>query len=241
MADLPENDASYPTGIRQIETDEKAVGGDTTKPPNEQLLTLANRTAFLNTNLNTKQDQAVNLDQLANLSLIADQLLGTDGAANLVLKAIPSIAIAVLSDEKSSYAGTGSPGIWQRRDLNVISQVGGSFCFLSNNQFTLDPGKYGIIAVVPATMTDAHQCRLWSVTDFAQIKIGTSTQTVTSDSIGGQSLTTYTFLLAALNITSSKTYEIQHYIKDTITNRSLGAETGIGAGEAYTQVFIVRI
>lgn len=249
MVDLPEDNATYPTGIRQIESREKATGGDTTLPPNEQLLTLANRTAFLKATQEniqatqaTKQDQNANLDQLSGLSLIADQLLGTDGAANLILKTltVPTIAIAVLQDNKSSFAGTGSAFTWQRRDLNNLEQIGGNFCTLSNNQFTLTAGSYGLLAFVPATMVDAHQCRLWNANGFLT-KLGASTQTVTAASISGQSLTTFTRVLAAFTISASATFEIQHYIKDTLSDRSLGAETGIGSGEVYTQVFIIRI
>lgn len=242
MADLPEDNTVYPSGIRQIESNEKAVGGDPTLPPNEQLLALANRTAYLNTTQQTKQDQNANLDQLAGLSLVADQLLGTDGAANLILKtlSIPDISIAVLQDNKSAFAGTGSAFTWQTRDLNNLEEVGTSFCTLSANQFTLTAGSYGVLAFVPATMVDAHQCRLWNTNGFVT-KLGASTQTVTAASISGQSLTTFTRVVAAFSLSASTTFEIQHYIKDTLTDRSLGAETGIGSGEVYTQVFIIRL
>ncbi len=243
MVDLPEDDTTYPVGVRQIESGEKATGGDTTLPPNEQLLSLASRTAFLKATQATKQDQNANLDQLSGLSLIADRLLGTDGAANLVLKTltVPTIAIAVLQDNKATFAGTGSAFTWQRRDLNNLEQVGGNFCTLSNNQFTLAAGDYGLLAFVPATMVDAHQCRLQNITSATTVKLGSSTQTVTAASISGQSLTTYTRVLAVFSLSASATFEIQHYIKDTLTDRSLGAETGIGSGEVYTQVVIIRL
>ncbi len=289
MVDLPESSGTYPSGIRQIDSGETAFGGDTTKPPNEQLLALASRTAFLKAQLDAIQteidgltigeevqahssvldalaalaaDASVligrdgtaavvnipqstfqasnsNLDALAGLSLVANKLLGTNGAGALAL--LNKVSVAVLQDYKASFAGTGSTGSWLKRDLNNIEEAGQSFCSLNGDStFDLNAGGYLLIARVPATMVDKHQARLFNVTDNSFFK-GSSTQTLNAAAVSGQSITTDSWVFAAFSETSTKKFQIEQRIYDTITDRSLGAEVGTGLGEVYTQVVIVKL
>lgn len=103
MAALPESATNYPAAVRQIDSGEFAVGGDTTKPPNEQFLSLASRTAYLKAQLEGIQIQVQSLlttldgltigqevqahsaalDGLAALILQNNQLLGTSGTGNI--------------------------------------------------------------------------------------------------------------------------------------------------------------
>ncbi len=185
------------------------------------------------------QSASAILSAIAGLTLTQNKTLGTDSNGNITLKS--SIGIAVLQDYKSSYAGTGVVDEWLKRDLNDIEQCGESFCTLNpDSSFSLPPGAYGLIAIVPATMVDKHQTRIKNVTANTYRR-GSSCQTITADSIAGQSLTTNSFAMGAFTLTANETFQIEHKIYSTISNRSLGAEVGTGIGEVYTQVFIIKI
>lgn len=270
MANLPEDPAVYPAGVRRIETGEKAFGTDATKPPNEQFLTLASRTAFLKAQLDAIAAQIAGLNtQISEINTalngltigeevqafdpilqaiaaipspwVANNLLGTDGLSNVVIRAIPSVAVAILQDNKASFAGTGNSTAWLTRDLNTIEAIGASFCTLSLNVFTLPAGSYLLIARVPATMVDKHQARLYNVTDGVVAKVGSSTQTLDAAAVSGQSFITDSWVITAFTLSSSKQMRIEHRIYATIVDRSLGAECSTGLGEVYTQVAIVKI
>ncbi|NEP55982.1 MAG: hypothetical protein F6K31_03025 [Symploca sp. SIO2G7] len=252
MVDLPEDSASYPSAVRQIDSGEFAVGGDTTKPPNEQLLALASRTAYLKgvadghdtaiANLASgKQNSSTTLSAIAGLNLIANQFIGTDGAGNIALKSVPTISVAILQDFKSAFGGQGNTTGWLKRDLNDKQETGTSFCTLNGDStFTLPAGSYLVFARVPGTMVDKHQARLVNNTDGINYK-GSSTQTLTAAAVSGQSITTDSWVFATFAITSNKTFQVEHRIYDTIIDRSLGAEVGTGLGEVYTQVVVVKL
>jgi hypothetical protein len=254
MPNLPENSASYPAAVRQIDSGELAVGGDTSKPPNEQFLALASRTAYLKgvadghdaaiANLSSgKQDADSTLDAIANLALVANQFIGTDGNGDIALKSItiPTISVAILQDFKSGFGGQGNTTGWLKRDLNTKSESGTSFCTLNGDStFTLPAGSYLIWGRVPGTMVDKHQARLTNNTDAINYK-GSSTQTLTAAAVSGQSITTDSWVFATFAIADTKTFQIEHRIYDTIIDRSLGAEVGTGLGEVYTQVVVVKL
>lgn len=260
MADLPENPAVYPAAVRRIDSGEKAFGTDTTKPPNEQLLALASRTAYLKqqldniasqiTSINTalagltigEEVQAfdTSLQAISDFVLVANRFFGTDGSAAITQRVIPAIAVAVLQDNKASFGGTGNNTNWLTRDLNTIETIGAAFCTLSANAFTLTAGSYLLIARVPATMVDKHQSRLFNVTDNVVAKVGSSTQTLNAAAISGQSIITDSWVITTFTIAASKQYRIEHRIYETIVDRSLGSEVGTGLGEVYTQVAIAR-
>lgn len=252
MPNLPEDSASYPTAVRQIDSGELATGGDVTKPPNEQLLALASRTAYLKgvadghdaaiANLSTgKQNTSTTLSAIANLALIANQFIGTDGAGNIALKSVPAISVAILQDFKSSFGGQGNTTGWLKRDLNNKTESGTSFCTLNGDStFSLPAGSYLVWARVPGTMVDKHQARLANTTDTIYYK-GSSTQTLTAAAVSGQSITTDSWVFATFAIAATKTFQIEHRIYDTIIDRSLGAEVGTGLGEVYTQIVVVKV
>jgi len=254
VPDLPENSATYPAAVRQIDSGEFAVGGDTTKPPNEQLLALASRTAFLKAQVDALtaaingltigeevQAHSGTLDAIAGLNLIADKFIGTNSAGTITLKSVPTISIAILQDFKTAFGGQGNTTGWLKRDLNDKQETGTSFCTLNGDStFSLPAGSYLVWARVPGTMVDKHQCRVANTTDTIYYK-GSSTQTLTAAAVSGQSITTDSWVFATFAIASTKTFQIEHRIYDTIIDRSLGAEVGTGMGEVYTQVVIVKL
>ncbi len=252
MPNLPEDSASYPDGIRQIDSGELAVGGDTSAPPNEQLLALASRTAYLKgvsdghdaaiANLSAgKQNNSATLSAIANLTLIANQFIGTDAAGDIALKSVPTISVAILQDFKSGFGGQGDTTGWLKRDLNDKQESGTSFCTLSGDStFALPAGSYLVWARVPGTMVDKHQARLTNNTDGINYK-GSSTQTLTAAAVSGQSITTDSWVFATFAIADTKNFQVEHRIYDTIIDRSLGAEVGTGIGEVYTQVVVVKL
>ncbi|NET61714.1 MAG: hypothetical protein F6K47_38025, partial [Symploca sp. SIO2E6] len=198
-----------------------------------------------------KQNSSATLSAIANLTLIANQFIGTDGAGAIALKSAPtiSISVAILQDFKNAFGGQGNTTGWLKRDLNDKTESGTSFCTLNGDStFTLPAGSYLVFARVPGTMVDKHQARLVNVSDGINYK-GSSTQTLTAAAVSGQSITTDSWVFAtfvipkgsAEQVAAGKTFQVEHRIYDTIIDRSLGAEVGTGLGEVYTQVVIVKL
>ena len=133
--------------------------------------------------------------------------------------------------------GTFQAGLWKTRTLNtLVGDVG--FIALANNQFTLQPGRYRIVASSPAYRVDQHQIRLYNVTDSRVEENGTSEFSTNF----AKATTTRSFLQHTLFINEVWIFEIQHRCDNTRTGTGLGFAVGFaGNDEVYTQVQITRL
>lgn len=152
---------------------------------------------------------------------------------------VPTSLIAFIKDVKSSATagGTFTSGAWQTRDLNDLS--GDSFVSLSANQFTLPAGKYHIIATAPAIQVDQHKVKLRNITDSTDDIIGSTRYSPSpGTALGSQE----SELMGLIEISSSKTYELQHYAITTQATFGFGSAAGIaGIDEIYSQISITRL
>lgn len=153
------------------------------------------------------------------------------------LAAVPVQQTCYIKDVKATTTdgGTFTSGAWQTRDLNDLSGDTG-WVSLSSNQFTLDAGKYEIEVCVPAVDVDYHQAVIYNITDSTFDVIGTSA------GIGTSSVFTSTSdIKDQIEISSSKTYEIQHRCSSTKSTLGFGSANSFGQDEVYTQVKITKV
>jgi hypothetical protein len=149
---------------------------------------------------------------------------------------VGSLEIGIITDEKStgSAGGTLVNNVWNIRTLNtiVLSSSISNNISLSSNQIILEPGDYNIIIKAPAYLVDEHRTRLYNITDSTVVAYGNST----TGKYASSYIETY------VSITSTKTYEVHHYVS---TLRSLdggGVASGFtGNVEIYTTVNIKRL
>jgi hypothetical protein len=142
--------------------------------------------------------------------------------------------LAIITDEKASGTdgGTFNAGAWRIRDLNTLNQTG-TFCSIASNQFTLTAGKYTLVSLAPGHSVDGHQSRVWNVTDAVVEALGTNSRessTSQSNSICN----------ASIDITTTKTYRIEHRCETSDANDGFGAANGWGV-EVYTTVTVTKI
>ena len=139
------------------------------------------------------------------------------------------IRIATLKDEKLSgtaEAGTFTSGSWQTRVLNTLddpSNIGVSL--VDTTQFTLPSGRYHISWKAPAYEVDTHQSRLRNITDGTTVDAGSI---LTSPD--NQNATNHSLGESIFEITSSKTFELQHRCQTTSATNGLG-HAGVTFGE----------
>lgn len=153
------------------------------------------------------------------------------------LAAGPVQQTAYIKDVKATTTagGTFTSGAWQTRVLNTVTGDTG-WISLSSNQFTLDKGRYEIEWRCPTKLTRVHQSRLRNITDSTTDIVGSSGRTsdatnVQDDSVG----------MGRIDISTSKTYEIQHRCFTTRATDGFGQANSFGEDEVYTQVKITKI
>lgn len=157
------------------------------------------------------------------------------------IAALPILAprIATLSDVKSSgVAGGGATAGTQTRTLNTLVDPTGIVTSLASNQITLSAGTYYIRASAPAGFVNSHKIRFRNITDSSTALIGSS-EYVSPVNTGF--FTTRSTLSGEITITSSKVFELQHYVSTTRASDGLGTISSNGESEVYSIVEIQRI
>ena len=140
----------------------------------------------------------------------------------------------VIVDQKSTGTNGGSSQAktWITRTLNTI--IGNpSFVTLTNNQFTLLPGKYNINAQIPAYRVRNHLARLYNVTENKVEQYGSSAFTQSASD-------NFSTINAEISIDVATTYEIHHKTKLKRRSDGLGVATGYGDTEIYSKVEITH-
>ena len=167
------------------------------------------------------------------------QALQTNGSGTLSFGNVGKFAsYAIIADVKSNLTsgGTFTAGSWQTRDLNTEIADPDSIVSISSNQFTLAAGSYLIKARCPAFNTNAHQSRLYNVSDTSVEQVGT-TSFVNANS---GHVVTDSFCLARVTISGSKVFEIQHYAAITSSTYGFGVGGNMGNSMIYTTVEIYK-
>ena len=140
-----------------------------------------------------------------------------------------------LTDTKGNAAagGTFTNGAWRTRDLNTENADSGGHCALSSNQFTLQPGTYDLTVFAPGYGVQGHICRLYDVTNSAEVIRGTS-------NFAGPGIENYSVLKHRFTIATATTYRIEHKCDVTGTTFGFGVYNAFGDGNIYTQVTLFK-
>lgn len=143
----------------------------------------------------------------------------------------------------TDHKGTGLPGqdtvaaTWVTRDLNTMQ--GSDFTELSLNtstsQFTLTPGVYEINGSAPGFFCTSHRTRIQNITDATTDAYGTS------EYANNNNVTTRSEFDERVTITTTSTFELQHYTTKSKTG-GFGVATGVaGVDEIYSTIRIQRL
>jgi hypothetical protein len=156
-----------------------------------------------------------------------------------VTGAAPENSVAVICDAKSSSTtgGTFTSGAWRVRDLNTELFDPDGIVSIASNRFTLGAGKYQITFGAPAFKVATHQTALYNYTDSSFVAYGMVQVTAASNDVCNFSTGS-----AFLNLTGSKTFEIQHRCSATKATNGFGvAATWNGDFETYCLVTIIKV
>lgn len=155
------------------------------------------------------------------------------------LVTIPNLTqrIAYLSDVKSSGTSGGSSiSGTQTRTLNTIVDNTGIVTSLVANQFTLPAGTYSIDAFALARSSEQHKIRIRNITDGVTSLIGSSEYIQSTANVQTKSN-----LSGEIMITSTKVFELQHFITTALATTGLGVAVASGESEVYAQVKITKV
>jgi hypothetical protein len=150
-----------------------------------------------------------------------------------------------IKDEKTSGTNGGgfSNGAWRTRVLNTLTSTSSDVSVtLSSNQLIIEPGVYIINIVCPAYDVNSHAARLFNVTDNVSSISGSSSYSsiATGLAVGGGVSVTVSIIKGVINISSQKTFRVEHICTKSNTGDGFGIATGL-ATEVYTQVTITQV
>lgn len=153
------------------------------------------------------------------------------------LSAVPVQKVVYLKDSKavSTQGGTFTSGSYQTRDLNLI-EGDSSLVSLTSNQFTLSKGRYCIEAHSECWAVNANKLRIQNITDSTTSIIGK----VGNSGSGSGGDPVPALLMGSLEISSQKTFELQHRCQTTKATNGFGVASGFD-DEVYTQVKITKL
>jgi len=139
---------------------------------------------------------------------------------------------AIIRDVKSTGVNGGSfySGSWKTRDLNNLNDPDSIIVSLSSNIFTLSAGKYKISVSCQAYEVCDNQLRLYNTSDSTTVTYGLNAYADKSST---------TVLHAIINITSNKSYKIEHRCKNSRSTDGFGESTDWG-DEVYSIVEITK-
>lgn len=148
-------------------------------------------------------------------------------------KTVTSSKYILLFDRKSYGAsgGTFTSGAWRTRDLNSIEVDDTGEVTLASNQFTLPAGTYEIHAIAPAYRVDGHQARLRNVSDSESVLFSGSGN---CPSGGDQQ---FVHILGKFTISSSKTFELQHFCNTTKSGDGFGQRAQLSGQSPLQEIF----
>ena len=191
-------------------------------------VTTSGFSAYLRTNTGTLEDD--------NLQIHVSRQGSDASTGSVYVGNVTPEQVCRISDQKASgtNGGTFTSGSWQTRTLNTV-EGDTSFVTLSANQITLPPGKYNIFAKAPGYVIGFNKAKLYSITDSADVIMGTSEYSVAS-------VTNASTLSGTLNLSATKTYELRHYCTTTGSSNGFGqsAVTG-GTVEVFSDILITKL
>lgn len=141
-------------------------------------------------------------------------------------------------DEKASgTAGGSSSAGSQIRTLNTVVHNSISGASLASNQITLPSGKYHVKAIAPASKSLGHRLRLVNVTDSTVAILGVSGHNDASADYGHSPA----LLEGRVEITSTKVFNLTHYITNAIATDGLGKAVSDTFVEVFASIIVTKV
>ena len=189
-------------------------------------------TTGVGTNLRTSAGAATDHD-----FYITVERQGTDARSPLQPRLnINPVTILKEVQTAGTAGGTFTSGSQQTRTLNTKEEIGGAFVTLSSNQFTLSAGTYELDGSAPALQVDSHQTIIRNITDSTNDIIGTPEEAPSGTAVSNRSK-----ISGFLEITSQKTFELQHICDTTKATNGFGDAANLGNSEVYSILKIKKI
>ena len=160
---------------------------------------------------------------------------GTDYKNPNAYAVTPLTRTAYLKDVKSSgtQGGTFTSGAYRTRTLNTV-EGDSEIVSLSTNQFTLPAGKYCLEAEAPAFIVNNHKIKIRNITDASDELVG-------DNSFSSASAMGRAKVIGIIELSSSKTFEVQHRCNTTGNTTGFGLAATFGEVEVYAQVKITKL
>jgi hypothetical protein len=167
-------------------------------------------------------------------ALVFDEFLsyfdGINGAIDLRMP-----MIHIRNEQPSATdGGTFTSGADRTRVLNTIHVDTQGLAKLASNQVTVPAGVYRVWARCPAYGVDRHQAVLYSVTDSADVSVGSTAfsnaSTAQSDSI----------IIDRVVFTRATILELRHRCQTTIATYGLGVSANFGRISIYAEIILIK-
>lgn len=171
------------------------------------------------------------------LTADSSQTLGVKWAA---ASAAPTVAKFENIQTSGTAGGTATSGSWYTRVLNTTTSNAISGASLASNQITLGAGTYEIDANCSNTFAQAHQARLYNITDAAVAILGTN-HSSSNASGSPQATGTNARVYDTITIAGTKVFEFQHRVQATRSGDGQGLSGGFGTSEVYATVLIRKV
>jgi hypothetical protein len=122
------------------------------------------------------------------------------------------------------------------RSLNTTQVNSIPQASLVNNQALVPPGTYNIFARASAYGVNAHRIALWSITDGALFELGSSEFALDTGVENKSFLEVRNY-----TITSSKTFELRHYVSTSNATYGGGRASNLGGPEVYAELIFEKV
>lgn len=146
-----------------------------------------------------------------------------------------TVDYVLVHDQKASAnGGDFNSGAWRTRDLNTEVADTAGVAALAANQLTLAAGTYYITARCPARRVNAHQCRLYDITNGIVLLTGTPGYSEAADASPGDS---DSWLQGQIVLSGATVLELQHQCTTTRAGDGFGINYSGGAAvDIYSQL-----
>lgn len=143
------------------------------------------------------------------------------------------------SKDPGTPGGTATAGDWFPRLLNLLTKIPeeSKNITLSEEGFTLAPGRYTLSANVPGYGVDSHQARLYNM-DHKEPMVYGSVSRSPSRIDSSQSLSTINHVFI---LTESTMIRVEQIVETSSDKNGLGLPGGFRSPEIYTSVLITKI
>lgn len=161
--------------------------------------------------------------------------------ARAIVKINPGL-VTYLKDIQANNVAPQTITAGSYQTVRLSTQEGDtSFCSLSSNQFTLQPGTYEILVTVPGrtagggATNSGGKAKVRNVTDSTDALIGSRTQGSEANGVNNSEA----FVMGQFTITAVKIFEVQ--FRCSGSSSALGTASNFTENEVYQMVKLTKV